>query len=307
MTIELVACIGMITGFFIIMNMSVTEFTDGIFKSLTESPKSLKDIIGEETKRKKPSLLRREINEIQEILKLTGRTNKFSIICTASIGMFAIGASLAIVVGNLFLVPVLAVGFMMIPIWYVKMSSHHYKNDISAEIETAMSIITSAYLRNEDIITSTEENLHYLNPPIFNVFEDFLAQVKLNPDMDKALKNLKYKIDNGVFAEWCEALSTCQYDRSVKSILSPIVSKLSDMRTVNRDLEYLIFEPRKEFITMAILVIANIPLMYFLNKDWYETLMHTAIGQVILAFTITVIFVSTAFVIRLTKPIEYKR
>ena len=39
----------------------------------------------------------------------------------------------------------------------------------------------------------------------------------------------------------------------------------------------------------------------------YNALMHKAVGQIILAVTAALIFVSTAFVIKLTKPIEYKR
>ena len=35
--------------------------------------------------------------------------------------------------------------------------------------------------------------------------------------------------------------------------------------------------------------------------------MHTAVGQIILAVCAAAIFISTAFVIRLTKPIEYRR
>lgn len=118
---------------------------------------------------------------------------------------------------------------------------------------------------------------------------------------------MREKIDNDVFREWCDALCDCQYDRSLKTTLTPIVTKLSDIRIVNAELEYLIVEPRKEFITMAIFVIGNIPLLYFLNKSWYDTLMHTPMGQVILAITAAIIFVSTAVVVRLTKPIEYRR
>ena len=92
-----------------------------------------------------------------------------------------------------------------------------------------------------------------------------------------------------------------------KTTLTPIVSKLSDMRIVNGELEYLVFEPRKEFIIMAFFVIGNIPLMYLLNKSWYDTLMHTPLGQIILAISAALIFISTACVIRLTKPIEYRR
>ena len=38
------------------------------------------------------------------------------------------------------------------------------------------------------------------------------------------------------------------------------------MRNVNAELEYLIAEPRKEFLIMVIFVVGNIPLMYLLNK-----------------------------------------
>jgi hypothetical protein len=79
------------------------------------------------------------------------------------------------------------------------------------------------------------------------------------------------------------------------------------MRVVNGELENMVFEPRKEFITMVILVIGNIPLLYFLNKDWYHTLMHSSLGQIILSICAMAIFISTAFVIKLTQPIEYRR
>jgi len=307
-TLQLFACIGMIVGCFILLRLKPIEFTDAIMGRLTNRPKSLKDEINEATQRKKPSFLRREIMEAQDILALTGRSGRFSLICACSLLLFATGAAFAIMLQNVFLVPVLAVGFMFMPFWYVKLTASHYKKDIAAELETALSIITTAYLRNEDILTAVEENLQYLNPPVHSVFKDFLSQVRhINPDVDAALKSLRGKIDNGVFREWCDAVSDCQHDRGLKTTLTPIVSKLSDMRIVNGELEYLVFEPRKEFITMVILVLGNIPLMYFLNKSWYDTLMHTPLGQIILAVTAAVIFISTAFVIKLTKPIEFRR
>ena len=110
-----------------------------------------------------------------------------------------------------------------------------------------------------------------------------------------------------MFREWCDALSDCQHDRSLKTTLTPIVAKLSDMRNVNAELEYLIAEPRKEFLIMVIFVIGNIPLMYLLNKDWYDVLMHTPLGQIILSVTAVVIFVSAGLVVKLTRPIEYRR
>jgi hypothetical protein len=117
-------------------------------------------------------------------------------------------------------------------------------------------------------------------------------------------QNLKVQWINGV---WCDALADCQADRSLKSTLIPIVNKLSDTRIVNGELENLVFEPRKEFIIMAILVVGNIPFLFFLNRSWFHTLMYNPIGQVMLALTAAAVFISTAFMIKFTKPIEYKR
>lgn len=307
-TILLIASIGMITGFFIIFGISPMEFTENIFKKLISKPRSIKDEINETTKRKKISFLRREIMDVQEILKVTGREKRFPMLCAFSLLLFAMGGSIAIMLGNFFLVPVMAIGFMFLPFWYIRLTQSYFKRDIAAELETALSIITSAYLRNEDILTAVEENMNYLNPPVLSVFKGFVSRIKLiNPDIMGALQAMKEQIDNAVFREWCDALIACQLDRSLKTTLTPIVGKLSDMRVVNGELENMVFEPRKEFITMVILVIGNIPLLYFLNKDWYHTLMHSALGQIILSICAMAIFISTAFVIKLTQPIEYRR
>ena len=266
-TIQLLACIGMITGFFLLLGLKPMEFTDGLFSFLTREKKSIRDEIKAAQRRQKPGFLKRQIQMAQEVLAMTGRSNRFSLVCACSLLLFAIGAAIAIVMGNFFLAPVMAVGFMMLPFWYVQLTASHFKKDIAAELETALSIVTTAYLRSENILTAVEENLGYLNPPVHQVFKDFVLRVKfIDPDVLEAIKVLRTKIDNEVFREWCDALCDCQHDRSLKVTLTPIVSKLSDMRIVNGELEYIVFEPRKEFIIRVISVIGNIPLMYHLNK-----------------------------------------
>lgn len=304
----LLAFAGMVVGCFLLIGLSPMEFTESIFSRILAKPNSIKSQINEATRRKKPNFLRREIMEAQEVLRLTNRTSMFGMLCACSLALAAVGVSVAVAIGNLFLAPVLAIGLMFVPFWYIKTTETNYKKTISSELETALSIITTAYLCNEDIITSIEENVHYLNAPVKTVFESFISRIKLsNPDVTAALLEMKQQIDNEVFHEWCDSLILCQNDRSLKSTLTPIVNKLSDMRVVNADLEYLITGPRKEFITMAFLVIGNIPLLYMLYKDWYNSLMNTIPGQVILAVSAVGIFVATAIVITLTKPIEYKR
>ena len=307
LTLQVIACIGIITGAFLLFQIRLNDFTGNIFHRLLDAPKGIREEILEETKRRKKSYFRREIEEVQEILKTTDREELFPLLCTASLLLFAAGAAIAVMIGNVFLVPVLACGFLFLPFWYIRLTASHFKKDVSSELENALSIITTAYLRSEDILTSVEENLEYLNPPVKTVFADFVSRIRLiDPDLEAALEELKGKIENDVFMEWVDALKSCLYDRSLKTTLTPIVVKLSDMRIVNAELEYLVFEPRKEFITMVVLAVGNIPLLYFLNQSWYDTLMHTIPGQIMLAVTGAIIFVSTACVIKLTKPIEYR-
>ena len=308
LTLELAACIGMIMGCFILFGISLEDFTADLFRGILGKPRNIQDAIMAETNTKKVSYIKRELLEVQEILLTTGREKQFPMLCTVSCVLFSLGASLAVMMGNLFMVPVLAVGFLFIPLWYIKLTAHTFKKDISAELETALSIITTSYLRNEDILTAVEESIFYLNPPVQTVFQEFVTRIHMvDPDIEDALRELKTKIHNDTFEEWCDALQECQVDRSLKTILTPIVAKLSDMRLVNADLEYMIYEPRKEFITMVVLVLSNIPLLYFLNKDWFETLTKTTMGQLMLSISAASIFFSAARVVKLTKPIEYRR
>ena len=306
--IQLIACIGMIAGLFMVLHVSPRELSDSLFARLTAAPGSIRADINETTRRKKAGFLRREITEAQAVLAASGRADKFPMVCFTSLLCFALGACIAIAAGNAFLVPVLAVGLMLTPFWYVKLTAGSFKKDVAAELETALSVITTAYLRNENFQQAVEENVRYLHPPVQEVFQHFLIRIKhIDPDMNAALAELKSAIDNEVWREWCEALSACQYDHSMKSTLNPIVAKLSDMRIINGELENLVFAPRKEFISMAALVVLNIPLLYFLNKDWYAALMTTVPGKAVLAVCAAAIFLSFARVVKLTQPIEYRR
>ena len=143
--IQLIACIGMITGLFMVLHVSPRELSDSLFARLTAAPGSIRADINETTRRKKAGFLRREITEAQAVLAASGRADKFPMVCFTSLLCFALGACIAIAAGNAFLVPVLAVGLMLTPFWYVKLTAGSFKKDVAAELETALSVITTAY------------------------------------------------------------------------------------------------------------------------------------------------------------------
>ena len=56
-----------------------------------------------------------------------------------------------------------------------------------------------------------------------------------------------------------------------------------------------------------LMVVGNIPLLYCLNRDWYDALMNTVFGKIVLAISGVVIIITAIRMNKITKPIEYKR
>jgi len=249
-----------------------------------------------------------EIHRIKTALEETGKGKQFSVACAASVIMLIIGCMVAIVIDNLFLIPVFALTFAMIPFAYLKKTISLYEKHVKEDLETALSIITTSYVRNDNIINAVSENIRYLKPPIKGIFESFLAETStITPDVKAAILHLKEKINDSIFEEWCDVLLSCQNDRTLKDTLMPVVSKLTDVRLVNNSLKTMLDNAKKEYYTMVVMVLANIPILYLINKDWYNALMHTTIGKIVLAVCALVIFITAMRLGKITKPVEYKR
>jgi len=93
LTLQVIACIGIITGAFLLFQIRLNDFTGNIFHRLLDAPKGIREEILEETKRRKKSYFRREIEEVQAILKTTDREELFPLLCTASLLLFAARSS----------------------------------------------------------------------------------------------------------------------------------------------------------------------------------------------------------------------
>jgi len=298
----------MAAGGFLLFGISLKGFAEGLAEPLQGRDPTLRQKVRAATRAKKDKGIWLTIKKARGVLEITGRSANFGLVCILALALLVLGAMLALAMGNIFMLPVLATGFAMLPFWYILFTSISFKKQLASELETTLSIITASYLRSESIITAVEENTAYLNPPVVQVFEGFLAQSKLiNSSIRHALEILKGRLHNEIFDEWLDMVIACQEDKTLKTTLTPIVNKLSDVRVVSSELDYQLYEPVKEFIIMAVLLIGNIPLLYFLNKSWFHTLMHTIPGKLILAVCALALFTGVAAVIRFTRPIEYRR
>lgn len=273
------------------------------------SPKqTLRDKVLTRKGKKKSRKITVELRRIKDALEQTGKGNQFAVACAASLLLMIVGCVIAIMLDNPFLVPVFAIAFAMIPFIYAKRTVAYYDNHVKEELETALSIITTSYVRTDDIVSAVKENIQYLKPPVKDIFAGFVAEnMMISSDVKQSIRHLKEKVNNSIFAEWCETLIACQDDRTLKDTLMPIVTKLTDVRIVNNEIKGMLSSARIEYYMMAGMVVGNIPLLYFLNKDWFNALMFTTLGKLVLAICGLVIIVTAVLMLRFTKQIEYRK
>ena len=273
------------------------------------SPKqTLRDKVLTRKGKKKSRKITVELRRIKDALEQTGKGNQFAVACAASLLLMIVGCVIAIMIDNPFLVPVFAIAFAMIPFIYAKQTVAYYDNHVKEELETALSIITTSYVRTDDIVSAVQENIQYLKPPVKDIFAGFVAEnMMISSDVKQSIRHLKEKVNNSIFAEWCETLVACQDDRTLKDTLMPIVTKLTDVRIVNNEIKGMLSSARIEYYMMAGMVVGNIPLLYFLNKDWFNALMFTTLGKLVLAICGLVIIVTAVLMLRFTKQIEYRK
>lgn len=275
---------------------------------LFNKQQTLKDqaLMARGKKRKNRLIL--ELERIRRALQETGKEKQFSLACTAALLLMVVGCIVAIAIDNMFLIPVLAIAFALIPFAYLTKAIAIYETQVRQELETALSIITTSYIRSDNLVSAVQENLSYLKPPIKGIFEEFIAEATIiSPDIRGAIHNLKDKVKNSIYEEWCDTLIACQNDRTLKDTLMPVVSKLTDVRLVNNSLKTMLAETRREYWMMVLMVVGNVPLLYCLNRDWYAALMNTVFGKIVLAISGVVIIITAIRMNKITKPIEYKR
>lgn len=95
--------------------------------------------------------------------------------------------------------------------------------------------------------------------------------------------------------------------RHAEKTLQPITARLSDIRIVNAELRNMLMSPRREHIMMVFILLANYPILYFINADWFSVLFDTIFGQVVNCIVAVVVIVTVILAYKYTQPIQYKR
>lgn len=307
MIFSVISSVLIIISIVCLFGLTPERVTDDLMKLITPND-TMRDKSRNLRGNKKKHRLYRTLVKMKTALAVTGKAKQFTIVCCASLILFAAGIIVSVLIDNIFLMPVLAVAFALIPFFYTTSTLSYYEKNTKEELETALSIITTSYVRSDDIVAAVRENIKYIKPPLRDVFKSFEGEATaISSNIKRALYKLKSMVDNEIFWEWCDTLIQCQDDRTLKDTLLPIVAKLTDVRIVNSELKTMLSSARNEYWFMVALVVGNIPLLYLLNKDWFHTLLFTTPGKLVCGICGMVILITALFMMKFTKPVEYKR
>lgn len=267
---------------------------------------SLKDKIDVLNNEVKSNFFKKQFVETSQSLEESGRGDRYKRVRIASVFLAIVGGLVGFILKNIILVPILIFIFAAIPFVYVKNLSSRYRRQLAENLETGLSIITTSYLRNENIVESVRENINDLPVSIKGAFEEFLFENEyITPNLNTALNNLKFKINHPVFHEWINALIQCSNNKDVKEILEPVIAKFSTLRTVQSDLDTAIASSKAEAIIMASITLGTVPVVKLVNQDWYDILTNTTQGRVSMIAAIAIVAFCIYQIVKLTRPLEY--
>lgn len=305
--IYLIGAVLMSCGIIVLLGLTPERITADIMSLLSRN-RSLRYLVARSQGKIKQNRAQKILVNVKNALEATHSESKFSLLISVSLIGICAGFLLAALLQNLLLIPIFSGICVILPYAYVNILLVNYNRQISEELETALSIITTNYVSNDDIIFAVEQSIEYINPPVQQAFRKFLTQTKLiNSNVKLAIEQLKNEINNEVFHEWCDSLIECQDNITLKKTLQPITARLSDIRIVNAELRNMLIEPRREHIMMVFILLANYPILYFLNADWFSVLTDTFVGQIVNSIVAVVIIITVALAYKYTQPIQFKR
>lgn len=277
------------------------------FKTLVPAkPKTVKQIINIVDGKNKKTYLRRNQDEARIALEKSGNSAKYAKTILFSRILAAIGFAFSILIGNLLIAPVLSAGLYFVPLWATKLYVYRYDRFVREELQTTLSLITSSYIRHNDLQKAVEENLEYTKGVVHTAFKQFVWNLEyVSSDILEQIEVLSAKIDNKIFHKWCETIALCQSDHTLKATLTPIVSKFSDIKGQQSENDTNMMLPIKNTAIMVAFALSPYGVTYIINLSWFDGIINSIPGQICSALTILCIFFTINKAISLCEPIMF--
>jgi Flp pilus assembly protein TadB len=297
---------GLIIGLFLFFRNDIRAAVERYFKK-AKHPPTIKDMV-DEARGTRGNFIQMRFRQLYDLLEVADKEDAYERYCGIC-GMLAIaGALAALLIGNLFLIPVAALIGLFVPVLYLQVTViGHIRHD-QREIQTALSIVTSSYERTGNLYRAIKENIEYIHEPVKSEFEWFIQQKEfITPDVKNLLNEMKHHFKNMIWREWCEAMMICQQNSSKRNILNPIVDKLRNIELVQIKLDAMMYRPVKEFATLGVISFSIYPMIYFMNHAWFSVLVDTIPGKLAITASCGALLYALNALMKAVKPLEYTR
>ena len=144
-----------VIGICLVFELTPDSITDGLLKALKPKNTIAARSAALRGKEKQSAYLR--LIKLKNALKATGKTKSFSVSVTAAVALMFLGAAAAVMLNNIFLLPVFCIACGAAPFLYLSSIISAYEKQLADEMETTLSAVTNSYLRSEDIISSVNK------------------------------------------------------------------------------------------------------------------------------------------------------
>lgn len=306
--LSIVFVILLIAGLFLLFRVSFSQYFSRwaeIFRNKKKSVRQRrKEIVT--GKKRVPFVLKIYI-EAKEILTQTGRAQMFPLIIVATFVLGVAGVFIAIAADNVFLIPVLGLGLAALPVILVHAQEGSLTRRMNGKLKETVNVISNTYIETEDIVHSFKSNLELLKPPFSEACAEFVAEATfLQANIPKALRNLKQKIDNDQWREWCDVLIQCSDNKELKHVLPAIVDKIDDIISVQAEIDAVTSSEVSQFRTIIIIGAVMFALMALIEPVWFGVLVSHSFGKFIVALAAAIVIGTVAFAVKILKPVEYR-
>ena len=196
-------------------------------------------------------------------------------------------------------------GAAMVPVPYIflKVKSRWYKRNQDELLENTMSLITNSYISCNDIIKAVNENLSKLD--IQTPFAEFIADVTLiDSNIRRGLRRLELKLNNKYFSEWIDILVLSQEKSGdMRFILPAVIDGMNDAKRLQIEADTVMMAVWKEYFMSILLAFSIIPILRFSNAAWFDILVHTLVGKLLIVLMLVMTIISAFVTLRINRPL----
>jgi tight adherence protein B len=294
-------------GCFVILRINPKDIILEVRQISKKSQQRLTSKVSKAHKKGRQSAILRVIKEARIALILQGDEDKFATTIYIGTALAVGGVLIAVALGNVLLIPILALIAFIVPFVVVLASLGSFYRNLTNELEGALSLITNTYMRQSSLAVAVQRNLPHISGATGQVFEKYVDSVLgLGRSSKDVLMEMREDLPSAVYTEWIDACVLCEDNSDLKTTLLPIARKLSDAKAATMELDLNLYEPLKEFGIMAVFCVGAVPFIYFMRPEWGAMFVQSWLGRIIMAATYVLVLIGIIAAARANRPADFE-